>query len=237
MEARREATADERRQVVAALLVAASSVNGGADVGASIRSLLDAVRAVRTPDVQSVAVIPEPPVAPAERPAALVLVTQEVLFPELVEERPVDPHRAAVVEVFRYWREATNHTAAKASPERIQKIRSRLADGYSVRDMKLAIDGCVSSPHHRGENDTGTKYDDITLILRTGSKLEAFREMAGDSIDDTPMTIKPADAAREREDREIEVMRKEANRLLKEGKMEEYADAIRSVKQRTANRK
>lgn len=57
--------------------------------------------------------------------------------------------------------------------------RRRIVDRlkrYSVADLMEAIDGCKKSPHHQGDNLTGTFYDDIELILRSDTQLEKMIE-------------------------------------------------------------
>ena len=81
---------------------------------------------------------------------------------------------ADVVAVFEYWQTVLNHPTAKLTPERKRSIESRLKDGSSPAQITQAIDGCCNSPHHMGENDRNAVYDDLTLICRSGSKLEQF---------------------------------------------------------------
>ena len=52
-------------------------------------------------------------------------------------------------------------------------IRDR---GSTVEQIKAAIDGCRASAFHMGENDAGKKHDDLTLICRSGAKLDWFRQ-------------------------------------------------------------
>ena len=87
---------------------------------------------------------------------------------------------AEVREVFDYWRAEMRAGSERVllTPRRREKIRSRLRDGYSVADLRTAVDGCKRSPHHMGENPQGTKYDDLELILRNGDNVERFRAMA-----------------------------------------------------------
>ncbi len=87
--------------------------------------------------------------------------------------------RSTVREVFEYWRETMNHPQAKLTPERERAVSARLRDGYTVEQIKQAIDGCGRSPFHRGENDRQQRYDDLTLICRNGAKLESFIERGG----------------------------------------------------------
>lgn len=79
-----------------------------------------------------------------------------------------------VREVFAYWQSRLNHQQSKLTDGRQTKIKARLGEGYSVSQIKQAIDGCACSAFHQGENDQRTVYDDITLICRNGEKLENF---------------------------------------------------------------
>ena len=85
-----------------------------------------------------------------------------------------------VLEVFAHYR--GYHPRAHKTPHSKQKewgkIKARLAEGYSVDDLKLAIDGCHRSPFHMGENDNGRKYNTLELIVRDGSKVQSFIELA-----------------------------------------------------------
>ena len=81
-------------------------------------------------------------------------------------------------EVFAYWRQAMNHPKAKMDEKRKRKIRARLKDGYTVGDLMLAIDGCKKSPHHMGQNDRATVYDDIELICRDAPHVDKFINLA-----------------------------------------------------------
>ena len=57
---------------------------------------------------------------------------------------------------------------------RAKVIRARLADGYSLEDLCLAVDGCAASAWHQGENDRRTVYDSLALILRDADHTERF---------------------------------------------------------------
>lgn len=77
--------------------------------------------------------------------------------------------------VFNYWLSVMNKTAAsKLTPKRRTCINARLKEGYSESQILQAIDGCSRSSHHMGKNDQGTVYDCLTLICRSGDKLEWF---------------------------------------------------------------
>jgi hypothetical protein len=59
-----------------------------------------------------------------------------------------------------------------------KKIRARLdQDGFTVEDLKQAIDGCHKSPHHCGENPSGAKYQSLELIVRDRKHVLQFIEV------------------------------------------------------------
>lgn len=87
------------------------------------------------------------------------------------------PTSADVEDVFAHWKERMSYPKAKLTPERAVKIRARLTQGYTVEQLKRAIDGCAMSAYHRGDNDRGRAYDEIELICRNGSKVEQFLRM------------------------------------------------------------
>jgi uncharacterized phage protein (TIGR02220 family) len=83
-------------------------------------------------------------------------------------------------QIFTYWKEVMKKTSmAKLTEKRRKSIQARLREGYSVDQIKQAIDGCAKSSYHMGQNDSGTVYDDLTLICRSGDKLEQFANNIG----------------------------------------------------------
>jgi len=75
---------------------------------------------------------------------------------------------------------------AKLTPGRRVKIRSRLEEGYAFEDIIQAICGCSGSSFHMGDNERNTRFDDVTLICRNGSKLEGFMGMTNpEAADET----------------------------------------------------
>lgn len=80
--------------------------------------------------------------------------------------------------VFDAWVESTGKTRAALDSKRRRLIRARLDDGYTVDDLRLAVTGWQFSPHHRGENERGTVYNDLGLILRDADHVDAFRGYA-----------------------------------------------------------
>jgi uncharacterized phage protein (TIGR02220 family) len=67
---------------------------------------------------------------------------------------------------------------SKLTPKRKAKIEARLKEGYSVADLKAAIDGCKRSAWHMGENDRGQPYNGVQTIFRDGETVEGHIERA-----------------------------------------------------------
>ena len=61
------------------------------------------------------------------------------------------------------------HSRAKPTEERAKLTRARLAEGYSVEDLKTAIDGNHVSQYHVEGN-----YHDFELILRNAKQVDMF---------------------------------------------------------------
>lgn len=82
-----------------------------------------------------------------------------------------------ISEVFDYWSKVMPVTKrTKLDPSRKRKIRARLREGYTVGDLKNAIDGCKSSDWHM-EN----KHFNIGLIFRNSEKTDMFIARKGAS--------------------------------------------------------
>ena len=77
-----------------------------------------------------------------------------------------------------YQHYATYHKHAVRNPTSKSKdwplIRDRLAEGYTVAELCMAIDGCHMSPFHQGENDRNRHYDSLELIMRNADKVTMF---------------------------------------------------------------
>lgn len=88
------------------------------------------------------------------------------------------PDREAVKTVFAHWQQTMQHPSAQLDAKREKAIKARIKDGYSASDLCRAVDGCRNSPHHMGENDRSTVYDDIELICRDGPHVDKFIKLA-----------------------------------------------------------
>jgi hypothetical protein len=254
-----------RQQMVSALLEAATAINRGEDTSPILRFMVERLKGIEPQG----AVVPGAPevVKPVKRAttARASLATLPGLLEaesmsgssmvlsgapdgaEELETTIADPERAkllaektAVHEVFHYWVKATGKDAArtKLSPERVVLIRSRLKT-FSVKDLKLAIAGCVSSPFHSGGNSEGKVFNELDLIFRNTTKVEYFRDMAGavsfEETEPRPIaTVSTDDVEWERETVRLDAV---ALSLLQQKRMTEYAAQVRANRERLAGRK
>lgn len=83
-------------------------------------------------------------------------------------------HGDVIRRVFEHWKQVTGHTRSHLDSKRTAVISSRLDDGYSEDDLKLAAFGCAHSRWHQGQNDTHTVYDSVELIYRSADKVDQF---------------------------------------------------------------
>ena len=95
--------------------------------------------------------------------------------PKDMSTKTVDP---LVSEVFGYWVTVMGSRAV-ASKDRLSAISARLGEGFTVDDLKAAIDGCARNPFNMGDNKSGAKYNDIKLICRDASKVEQYKSTTG----------------------------------------------------------
>jgi 5-methylcytosine-specific restriction endonuclease McrA len=93
--------------------------------------------------------------------------------------------------VFEHWRKVMNHPKAALDEKRKALINKNLKL-YSVDDLKLAIDGCSKTPFNMGLNDSNTRYDDLSLILRDADHIDRFiRATKGKNGYSPPSTLPP----------------------------------------------
>ena len=87
-----------------------------------------------------------------------------------VDRVPTEPCR--VSQVFDHWKVVHNHPNAKMDAKR-KRVISVALKIYTPDELKESISGYLNSPHHMGENDKQTKYDDIALLLRDAAHVDA----------------------------------------------------------------
>ncbi|BCA93809.1 hypothetical protein TUM19329_01700 [Legionella antarctica] len=93
---------------------------------------------------------------------------------------------ADIQTIFEHWRSVMNHPRAKLDQKRQRKIAQALKLGFSVAELKQAIDGCSMTPHNMGKNEGNQLYNYIDLIFRNAEHIERFINNAGGSHAMTP---------------------------------------------------
>lgn len=124
--------------------------------------------------------------APAGSPVAGATLS---LLP--VEDAPKVPRDVDCV--FAHWQTATRHARAVLDTKRERAIKAALRR-YSVDDLCRSIDGYARSPFHQGQNDTGARHDDITLIVRDAKHVEAGWDLATKHAPAQPLRRPPVPA-------------------------------------------
>jgi len=89
--------------------------------------------------------------------------------------------RSEVAQVFEHWKSVMDSPKSNLDKKRKTAIEARLKDGFSVEDLKAAINGCRKTPHNMGDNDRGQKFNDIELICRNAPNVERFMNATGAS--------------------------------------------------------
>lgn len=82
-----------------------------------------------------------------------------------------------VTGVFDHWKREHKHPKAQIDDKRLKLIRVALK-AYTPEQLCLAISGYKNSPHHMGQNDRKTIYDDIELFLRDAKHIDAGLKFA-----------------------------------------------------------
>jgi hypothetical protein len=82
-------------------------------------------------------------------------------------------------QVFDFWRERLHPEARVFDDDTRKKVRARLAEGFTVENLKQAIDGCKANPHNQGQNDRHKRFDQLELICRSGAHVNRFMADAG----------------------------------------------------------
>lgn len=92
-------------------------------------------------------------------------------------EEQVESQAAVIDRIFEFWKVRHGHARARLDQKRRSKIRQRLCDRYTERDLLDAIEGCALSSWHMGSdprNTNATVYNDIELICRDAKHVDMF---------------------------------------------------------------
>lgn len=98
------------------------------------------------------------------------------------------------LQIYNHWKTTMGKNGStKFTDGRRSKIKARLREGYTIDQIKTAIDNCKASEFHMGGNENKTVYNDITLICREGSKLEQFMDNLSTPENDGPRDLSHLD--------------------------------------------
>ena len=89
--------------------------------------------------------------------------------------------RDAIDDVFGHWKQTMGMPRARLDQHREQAIARALRCGYTLEDLRLAVEGCKASAWHSGKNDRNRVYNDIELICRDAKHVDQFISIAEDA--------------------------------------------------------
>jgi hypothetical protein len=118
----------------------------------------------------------------ASAPLASCTTSSEVLYSEQsrAEQSRGEQSRTSVElkldggpvdRVFDHWRSEYGHQKSVLDPKRRRVIEAALKS-YDEATLLASISGYRNSPHHMGQNERRTVYDDIELFLRDANHIE-----------------------------------------------------------------
>ena len=115
-------------------------------------------------------------------------VTPSVSVSDAVSTELYVPQERDCDVVFDHWKQIFDHPRAKMDSKR-QRVIERALKLYSTTQLTEAISGYRHSPHHMGENDRHTVYDDIEIFLRDAKHIDAglrFNNAPGKALPPRP---------------------------------------------------
>lgn len=160
---------------------------------------------------------PAPPSSRSDAPAQQTL---------LADDAPAsDPEREVYEHYLTGWRQVIHgNRPPKFSPERRRKVRARLAEKWSVADLKLAVDGLWCSQWHIDEGQT-----DLELVCRDTKHVEQF-------LDKLPRDQRHGSASVSAEqEQHTDPADSEADMIARTEQLERDRQAMREAKRRNGN--
>lgn len=119
---------------------------------------------------------------------------------EIKRARAQDPSADTIRGLFEHWKLRTGkRSSTRLTDDRFDAVKARLDEGYDVDDVRHAIEGAAIAAF---VDKGGKVHNDLTLICRSGSKLEDFierheRKVAGPLPLDPSVPRIPRDLARQ----------------------------------------
>lgn len=145
----------------------------GAPAGASAGPRAAAGLVSHQPANQPAASQPPANSQPEHQPTTSTADSGQRSTSALLLELPVAQKRDGALDVFEHWLRVMKRPKAIFGDKRKSAVNARLREGFSVEDLKKAIDGCAITPWNNG-GDTGKRHDDLELICRDAPHVERF---------------------------------------------------------------
>lgn len=134
--------------------------------------------------------------------------TALVLQPDLPTQMP-----DTVSAVIAHYR--THHPRSRvgeAGSKEHRLVKARLSEGYTVGQLRDAIDGYHCSPFHQGLNDNGQKYLALELMVRDASHVDRGLQL----LENPPTPMTPRELVKRKEAEEWERKTQELYRFIGE---------------------
>src|SRR5690606_26796490 len=84
-----------------------------------------------------------------------------------------------ISKIFAFWKQEHGHPKARLDRKRRSRIKARLREGFTPRELCIAIRGAKKDRFLMGENDRGVAYDGIQTLLRDAEQVERLLELEG----------------------------------------------------------
>lgn len=91
-------------------------------------------------------------------------------------------HKQDIVKVFEYWQGLYGRSRAKLDTKRRSRILARLKEGFSSRELAMAIAGAKYDEFLMGKNKLGKSYTEIHTLLRDTTQVERLILLYEDGI-------------------------------------------------------
>jgi hypothetical protein len=136
----------------------------------------------------------------------------------LNEQRRTGPHMDEINEVFDYWKvKLGKRSDVVLGKQRIDAVRARLREGFTVERLKRAIDGCATDDWAMGrvKRSGGKSFNDLGKhICNSEASVETFEELVDKPRSDNVVELRPKgqathDPLRRPLDRAILALRRE----------------------------
>lgn len=105
-----------------------------------------------------------------------------------IDEDPLThPKGQEIVELIERWKAGAGHPKSKTSADRVKVVKARLADGYSIEQLELAIDGICAYPYvgtggqRFARGNPAQRHDRLGIALGGGEAVEKFANLGAEA--------------------------------------------------------